>query len=282
MKPFNNRYRNYLLVIGFCIVAWGCSRAVIPITDANKASIPVITINGFPDGGSIEKNNQTDNATINADFGMGISISGSAKDIGGMLNFSVNIVKNGITVFNVVSSSAPDMNGKVPDQLTILGTNNSGGIGNTPMKFIMDQVTDVIVSATNYGGKARTFTLHYIPVAASLRGKNITQTVTLVKDNLLNIFTASFPTFQSNGTLVALNGGPRDVYLLKPTNRIPFNCIDPAATIRLQAFGNLFPSDYRQLFGMEHPSLPLDLKACALGPLANSEQVTLQLTYKLN
>ncbi len=264
------------------IILSGCSNPVIPVTDANTAQKPIITINGFEDGGSIEKNNQTSKATINADFGMGIRISGSAKNPDGVKDFSIEIVRNGKTLFKASTSSKLDANGKVPDLLTILGTDNSGGTGNIHMTFIMDEVTEVKVNANNYAGETESFSLFYVPVAASQRGKDIIQTITLQKNVTLNIFTASFPTFLANGTLVALNGGPADVYLLKPTSGNPFNCNDPAATIRLQAFGNLALNDYNTLFGSVNPPLPLSLKACALGPSANSDHVDLKVTYRLN
>ena len=179
-------------------------------------------------------------------------------------------------------SSDPGVGGKVPGVLPIVGTNNAGGVGNTPMKFIMDSLTEVRVSAHNYAGELRSFSLLYVPVSASQRGKDIQETIILQKDNQLGIFAADFPNFPANGKLVALNGGGADVYLLKQTNGLPFNCSDPNATIRLQASGNLYGPDYNALFGSQNPSFPLELRACSLGPSANSQQIQLKITYRLN
>jgi len=275
-------YRYLAMFFLCCSFIMGCSHQVVPVTDSNIASLPVITINGFPDGGNIEKNNQTSPTTINADFGMGITISGSAKTPDGVKDFTIEIFRGARRIFMAATQSSPVSNGKVPSLLPILGTDNTGGVGNTPMKFIMDSLTEVKVSAHNYAGEVRAFSLLYVPVASSQRNKDIQENIILRKDNQLGIFTAHFPGFPANGKLVALNGSGADVFLLKQTNGLPFNCNDPNATIRLQAFGNLFGPDYSALFGSQNPSFPLELRACALGPSANSNQVELKITYRLN
>jgi hypothetical protein len=277
---FNYRYLAVLYVC--CYFIMGCSQQVVPITDSNIASLPVITINGFPDGGNIEKNNQTSQTAINADYGMAITISGSAKTPDGVKDFTIEIFRGARRIFMAAIQSSPGSGGKVPSLLPIIGTNNTGGVGNTPMKFIMDSLTEVKVSAHNYAGELREFSLLYVPVAATQRGKDIQENIILRKDNQLGIFAARFPNFPANGKLVALNGSGVDVYLLKQTNGLPFNCSDPNATIRLQAFGNLFGPDYNSLFGSQNPSFPLELRACMLGPSANSQQVELKITYRLN
>lgn len=282
MKTFKTIQIAFITLL-IALVLSGCPQRVDPVTDPNTAQLPVITINGFEDGGSIEKNNQTSQATINADYGMGITISGSAKNPDGVENFSIEIVRNNKTLFKaMVNGGSPDSKGKVLDLLQILGTNNNGGMGNTPMKFIMDEVTEVKVSAKNYAGATNEFSLLYVPVAASQRGKDIIETITLQKDFTLNIFSATIPNLKANGTLVALNGGPFDVYLLKPSGNNPFNCNDASSIIMLQALGNLYPIDYVNLFGKANPPLPITLKACAAGPSANSDHVNLKMTYRLN
>ena len=282
MKSIKSIQEAFIVTLFIAIVLSGCSHSVTPVTDANTAQLPIITINGFPEGGSIEKNNLTSQTTINADFGMSITISGSAKTPDGVRDFSIQIFRNEKLIYKATTNSSPDASGKVPDELSILGTNNNGEIGNTPMKFIMDEVTEIKVTASNYAGITKSFSLLYVPVAASQRGKNIIQNVTLEKNVTLNIFTASFPNILANATLVALNGGSTDIYLLLPSNGNILDCNDPDATIRLPAFGNLQSNQYLALFGNVNPSLPISLKACALGSSANSNQVYLTVTYRLN
>ncbi|MGC4038675.1 MAG: hypothetical protein QM764_22115 [Chitinophagaceae bacterium] len=279
MKKFPNTVLCCLTILCFLT---GCSHGVVPVTNPQLASIPVITINGFEDGGTVEKNNQTAESTVNADYGMTILISGSAKDPGGVKDFSIRILRGAVTLFSAATSSSPGTDGKVPDLLAITGTNGSGSTGNLAMKFTADDITVVQVSATNYAGKTTSFSLHYIPVAASQRKKDIIQTVVMDKNPTLDIFTATAPQTSANATLVAVNGSGYDVYLLKPSNGTPFTCSDPSASIRLPAYGNLFPNDYMQLFGSLTPNLPLTFRACALGPSANADHIQFLLTYRFN
>lgn len=155
----------FIVNLTFWLLA-GCS-TLVDIPPANQDASPVITINGFPVAGSgdVEKPNVTSTSIVNVDLGMTLLISGSAKNPSGVKTFSLTITQKAQTLYNVTTTSSPDANNKVPDLLSIIGTNGAGGVGGNAMTLTMSDPAIVAATASNFNGMMTSVTVTYQPIA---------------------------------------------------------------------------------------------------------------------
>src|SRR5690349_7359587 len=107
-----------------------CSQNVT-IPPAGQDTAPNITINAFvvqqPSrySGDVEpgKANVGMTTSVNVTQGAQVQFSGSAKNPGGVQQFSISVKQGGETLYHVTTTSTPDASGRVPDLLGLVGTN---------------------------------------------------------------------------------------------------------------------------------------------------------------
>jgi hypothetical protein len=164
-------------LLALLLIGTGCSQGVTVPPAANDAP-PVITVNAFvvqqPSGysGDVEpnKNNVTATTAVGVTQGAQVQFSGSAKNPGGVKTFGLTIVQGGTIRYQVTTSSTPDANGRVPDLLSIVGTNGAGASGSQPMVVVMSSPVVVTATATNFNAMTQTITVTYNPVASNVTG----------------------------------------------------------------------------------------------------------------
>jgi hypothetical protein len=152
-----------------------CSHDVT-IPPAGQDTAPTITINAFvvqqPSGysGDIEpgRANVGMTSSVNVTEGAKVQFSGSAKNPGGVQQFTVTVKQSGQTLYQVSTTGVPDANGQVPDLLSLVGTNGAGGSGNQPMVVTMSTPVIVTTTATNFHAMSQTITITYNPVSTSI------------------------------------------------------------------------------------------------------------------
>ena len=164
------------LAVGiFMLLTVACSHNV-SIPPAGQDTAPTITINAFvvqqPSGysGDIEpgRANVGMTSSVNVTEGANVQLSGSAKNPGGVQQFSVTVKQSGQTLYQASISSVPDANGQVPDLLSLIGTNGAGGSGNQPMVVTMSAPVILTTTATNFHAMSQTITITYNPVSTSI------------------------------------------------------------------------------------------------------------------
>ena len=154
-----------------------CSQ-LTSIPPASQDQPPTVTLNGFivqqPSGysGDIEpgKENVTMSTSVGVTAGAHVQFSGSAKNSGGVQQFSIAIRQHNQTLYQVTANSAADAGGHVPDLLSIVGSNGVGGAGSTPLAVVLSTPVVVTTSATNFNGMATTLTVIYNPVPIAIGG----------------------------------------------------------------------------------------------------------------
>lgn len=152
-----------------------CSQNVT-IPPADQDTAPNITINAFvvqqPSGysGDVEpgKANVGMTTSVNVTQGAQVQFSGSAKNPGGVQQFSVKVTQAGEVLYQVTTSGAPDAGGHVPDLLSLVGTNGAGSPGSQPMVVTLSSPVIVTATATNFHAMSQTIILTYNPVATNI------------------------------------------------------------------------------------------------------------------
>jgi hypothetical protein len=153
----------------------GCSTNVT-IPPAGNDTAPTITWNAFvvqqPSGysGDVEPGKENVSSTVSANITEGAHVqwSGSATNPGGVQKFHVTLQQSGQVVADVTATAAPDASGRVPNLLSILGTNGAGGAGNQPIVAVMSKPVIVSATATNFNAMSQTITVTYNPVPANI------------------------------------------------------------------------------------------------------------------
>jgi hypothetical protein len=159
----------------FLLLTVACSHNV-SIPPAGQDTAPTITMNAFvvqqPSGysGDIEpgRANVGMTSSVAVTEGAKVQMSGSAKNPGGVQQFSVTVKQSGQTLYQVSTASVPDANGQVPDLLSLLGTNGAGGSGNQPMVVTMSAPVILTATATNFHAMSQTITITYNPVSTNV------------------------------------------------------------------------------------------------------------------
>ena len=152
-----------------------CSQNVT-IPPAGQDTAPNITINAFvvqqPNGysGDVEpgKANTGITTSVNVTQGARVQFSGSAKNPGGVQQFSINVTQAGETLYHVTITGAPDGSGHVPDLLSLLGTNGAGAPGSQPMVVSLSTPVIVTATATNFHAMSQSITVTYNPVSTNI------------------------------------------------------------------------------------------------------------------
>lgn len=156
-------------------ICMACSKNVT-IPPAGQDTAPNITINAFvvqqPSGysGDVEpgKANTGITTSVNVTQGARVQFSGSAKNPGGVQQFSINVTQAGETLYHVTTTGAPDGSGQVPDVLSLLGTNGSGAPGSQPMVVNLSTPVILVATATNFHAMSQSITVTYNPVSSNI------------------------------------------------------------------------------------------------------------------
>lgn len=160
-----------LMVLG-CVA---CSQNVT-IPPAGQDTAPNITMNAFvvqqPSGysGDVEpgKANVGMTTSVNVTQGALVQFSGSAKNPGGVQQFSMSVTQAGETLYQVTTTSTPDASGHAPDLLSLVGTNGAGEPGSQPMVVTLSTPVIVTATATNFHAMSQTITITYNPVSTNI------------------------------------------------------------------------------------------------------------------
>jgi hypothetical protein len=144
------------------------STVLVP-TDPLRDKAPTININSFVVGGSGEveenKENVGTTTTVAVTACTELMISGYASNpVGGVEKFSITIVQDGKTLYQVQGSNTKDASGKAPDFLRILGSDGAGHPGSAvALKFKMSlKPASVTATAVNFNGQTTTITVTYV------------------------------------------------------------------------------------------------------------------------
>jgi hypothetical protein len=106
--------------------------------------------------------------SVNVTQGARVQFSGSAKNPGGVQQFSINVTQAGETLYHVTTTGAPDGSGQVPDVLSLLGTNGSGAPGSQPMVVNLSTPVILVATATNFHAMSQSITVTYNPVSSNI------------------------------------------------------------------------------------------------------------------
>lgn len=149
---------------------YGCSHQVpVPAPQDDKA--PQIAINGFVIGGTgtVSQDNVSSAQTVQVSLGAELQFTVTASNPGGVKSLGY-VFSHGSTTTSVATSASPDVGGKVPDALTIAGTDGAGNPGNTPVIFALTPATSLVpipatisVTASNFNGMTTSFVVIYAP-----------------------------------------------------------------------------------------------------------------------
>jgi hypothetical protein len=186
------------------LISAACSKSVT-IPPPNQDSPPTVTLNAFvvqqPSGysGDVDRANVSDSTSVGVTTGAQIQISGSARNAGGVKSFTISIRQANRVVFQATATAAPDATGMVPDLLSILGTDGTGGPGNMPMVVTMREPVQVVSTALNFNGMAKSITVNYLPVSIVVvggggpppGGTDTTARLLLAVDHVLGPFQSS-------------------------------------------------------------------------------------------
>jgi|GEM_PF-2495823 len=159
----------------FLLSVIGCNEDRVPVPKPELDKAPVISVKAVASGGSGQiqypdaspstcaspcKSSVTlPNENATADLVLVIY----ANNPGGVKDLSV-VISQGGPVYTVSTSSAPDSSNLVPVMLSIMGTNNAGGIGGNPLLIHLNKVktnATVVVEAGNYNGQRSLYSVTY-------------------------------------------------------------------------------------------------------------------------
>ncbi|MBI3804691.1 MAG: hypothetical protein HY282_13115 [Nitrospirae bacterium] len=200
-----------LALAGLILLFAACAHNVT-IPPAGNDAAPTILINAFivqqPSGysGDVEpgKENVGTTTSVGVTEGARVMFSGSAKNPGGVQQFSVTVKQADKVLSQVTATGAPDSSGNVPDQLSIVGSNGAGGPGSQSIEVTMSAPVIVTATAANFHAMSQTITITYNPVPSSViiggggggpgGGGPTTASLFLTVDHLLGPFqTQTFP-----------------------------------------------------------------------------------------
>jgi hypothetical protein len=159
----------------FLLSVFGCKEDRVPIPKPELDKPPVISVRAVASGGSGQiqypdaspstcaspcKNPVTlPNENATADLVLVIY----ANNPGGVKYLNV-VVSQGGPLYTVSRSDAPDANNLVATSLSILGTNNAGGIGSNSLLIHLNKVktnATVLVTAGNHNGQTSLYAVTY-------------------------------------------------------------------------------------------------------------------------
>jgi hypothetical protein len=163
----------FLRILGLILGSTGlssCSHQVSVPAAANDQP-PHITINGYVIGGTgtVSQDNVSSTQSVQVSLGAELQFTVTAANPGGVQSLSY-VFTHGTRTTAVGTSATPDTDGKVLDQLTILGTDGAGNPGNTPVILAETPATSTVpipasmsVTATNFNGMTTSILVTYIP-----------------------------------------------------------------------------------------------------------------------
>ncbi len=116
-------------LIFITVFAGACPNAVtIPAPAADHVPNLVFTILGSLGDNINPATNGLHCDVCNVDLGAVLTFDVSVLNTGGVKALHLAIQQNGLQLYDVSASTAPDANGKVPDGLEITGSNGAGDI----------------------------------------------------------------------------------------------------------------------------------------------------------
>jgi hypothetical protein len=193
----------------------------VNVPPAGNDTAPNILINAFvvqqPSGysGDVEpgKENVGVTTSVNVTEGARVMFSGSAKNPGGVKQFSITVKQGDQTLYQITANGALDSNGNAPNLLSISGSNGAGGPGSLPIEVTLSAPVFVTAAAANFNGMNQTITLTYNPVLSNVivgggggtggAGGPVTASLFLSVDHFLGPFQSS--TFPPNFCQATLN-----------------------------------------------------------------------------
>ncbi len=147
------------------ILALASCDSSVPVPSAAQDQPPVVHLTSFPVGGSgeVDTENVSASAVVTVTQNTEIMVLGSATNPGGVKQFSLKVIQNGITLYSVQTTGVADSTGNVPDTLHILGSDGAGCAGGSvALTFIETGApASVLAVATNFNGQTNTTTITY-------------------------------------------------------------------------------------------------------------------------
>lgn len=166
-------FRGFTIPVAVFLSLSACTNSVsVPAGGQDHA--PVIKINSYPVGGTGDVDCETvdTSAPVTVTRGTEIMILGAATNPGGVKEFSLTVNQGTKTLYDVKATAVIGSDGKVPDLLSIPGSNGAGGVGNTPLDFTeTGETVSVTSTATNFNNQTTTSTVDYrLPIDATWVG----------------------------------------------------------------------------------------------------------------
>lgn len=166
----------YQLMVSMLVVTAAACSQPVTVPPAGEDTAPNITINAFVVqqsqgySGDIEpgKENVGMTTSVNVTKGAKVQFSGSAKNPGGVQQFNMTIKQAGETLYEVTTTATADAGGQVPNLLSIVGTDGTGGPGGQPMVVTLTTPVILTATATNFHAMSQTITVTYNPAATSI------------------------------------------------------------------------------------------------------------------
>lgn len=163
-------------LVAIAILFFAACAANVKIPPAGNDAAPTELINAFivqqPSGysGDIEpgKENVGTTTSVSVTENARVMFSGSAKNPGGVQQFSVKIMQGAKLLYQVTATGAPDSNGNVPSLLNIAGSDGAGGPGNQSMEVILSVPVIVTATARNFNAMSQTITITYNPAPSNV------------------------------------------------------------------------------------------------------------------
>jgi hypothetical protein len=295
-------YGAFIILSSFILFGCATSFKMVTVPPGESADHPpVITVNAISylpaslsgSAGNIEKPqvispSGTTTVVSNIDNNTYIQFSALATNglspatTGGVQSLTFTIIQNGTTIFSA-DSTGVKVNNMAPNSLNVVYN------GKTAIQFqIAATPITVNATATNFNGGTTNLTVIYVPLDPMQRNKDLGP-VRLILNPApgQNIYSAVFPipipgVTQPNGYVHYING-PTDsqqpVILLNSTTT---ECANPATSVILQPFGNLYSTDMTKLFGTQTPPFPVTIRACSNPNVNLPGQMDVMITYRYN